>query len=99
MHRRAFLKVGLTGAAAFSMSGLTRAYQLPTGNATNATLIAESTTRTMIDSTPLFGWQFRDPVRSGPGALTSGLLVQDGDTLKITVDNRLNELAPFRWTG
>lgn len=76
--------------AAFSMSGLTRAYQLPMANATIATLIAESTTRTMIDSTPLFGWQFRDPVRSGPGALTSGLLVQDGDTLEITVDNRLD---------
>lgn len=91
MDRRDFLKAGLTGAAAFSVSGLTRAFPLPGTDATiDVTFVAESTTKTMIDGTPLFAWQFRDAQGGGPGALTSGLLVQEGDTLNITVDNQLD---------
>ena len=91
MNRREFIRAGVTGAAAFSVSGLTRAFSLPMANATvDVTLVAESTTKTMIDSTPLFAWQFRDSQGGGPGALTSGLLVQEGDTLNVTVDNQLD---------
>lgn len=104
MDRRKFIKAGLTGAAAFSVSGLTRAFPLPGANATiDVTLVAESTTKTMIDGTPLFTWQLRDPQGGGPGDLSSGLLAQEGDTLNITVDNQLdrpiNLAVPGALTG
>jgi FtsP/CotA-like multicopper oxidase with cupredoxin domain len=73
------------------MSGLTRAFPARAGSATvDVTLVSESVTKTMIDGVPLFTWQFRDALGGGPGALTSGLLVQEGDTLNVTVDNQLD---------
>jgi len=92
MKRRDFLRAGLTGAAAFALSGLT--FMVPRRTAAAAvidvTLVAESDFKAMIDGTDIYVWQFRDPDGSGPGELTSGLLVIEGDTVNITVANNLN---------
>ena len=90
MKRRDFLKVSVAGAAAFAFSGLTffsprraEAAEL------NITLVAEAALKTMIDGKEIHVWQFNDPADSGPGELTSGLIVQEGDSVYITVENNL----------
>jgi FtsP/CotA-like multicopper oxidase with cupredoxin domain len=97
MKRRQFLKAGLTGAAAFALSGLTFMAPRRTDAAVvvNVTFVAESNFKTMIDGTDIYVWQFKDPAGSGPGALTSGLLVQEGDTVNVTVENNLNLAINF----
>ena len=40
-------------------------------------------------------WQFRDLSGNGPGALTSGLVVQEGDTVNVTVSNALDRSINF----
>jgi FtsP/CotA-like multicopper oxidase with cupredoxin domain len=92
MKRRDFLKAGLTGAAAFALSGLTLMAPRRTDAAVlvDVTFVAESNFKTMIDGTDIYVWQFKDPAGPGPGELASGLLVQAGDTVNITVENNLN---------
>ena len=92
MKRRDFLKAGLTSAAAFALSGLTIMAPRRTNAAAvvDVTLVAQSDFKTMIDGTDTYVWQFKDPAGSGPGELTSGLLVQEGDAVNITVENNLN---------
>jgi FtsP/CotA-like multicopper oxidase with cupredoxin domain len=92
MKRRNFLKVGLTGLAAFALSGLTclAPRRTDAASAVNITLVAEGLSKTMVDGTAVPVWQYRDPAGSGPGELTSGLLVQEGDTVNVTVDNALH---------
>jgi len=53
-------------------------------------LVAEGGFKTMADGTAVYVWQFRDPAGSGPGTLTSGLLVREGDTVNANVENRLD---------
>lgn len=91
MKRREFIKAGLTGTAAFTLSGLTLVTPRRTDAAAvvDVTLVAESDFKTMIDGTDVYVWRFNDPVGSGPGELTSGLLVQAGDTVNVTVENDL----------
>ena len=85
MKRRDFLKVSLTGAAAFALSGLTFMAPRRTEAAElNITLVAEAGFKTMIDGKEIYVWQFNDPYGAGPGLLTSGLLVQEGDTVNVT---------------
>lgn len=97
MKRRDFLKASFTGATAFALSGLT--LMVPRRSVAAATvdvtLIAEGDFRTMPDGTSVYVWQFRDPVGSGPGTLASGLLVQEGDTVNVTVENRLGRPVSF----
>ena len=97
MKRREFLKAGLTGAAAFALSGLT--FMAPRRSdaaaVVDVTFVAEGDFKTMIDGTDIYVWQFRDPAGSGPGELTSGLLVQEGDTVNVTVENNLNLAINF----
>jgi FtsP/CotA-like multicopper oxidase with cupredoxin domain len=58
-------------------------------------LVAEGDFKTMADGTAVYVWQFRDPAGSGPGALTSGLLVREGDTVNVTVENHLDRPINF----
>jgi FtsP/CotA-like multicopper oxidase with cupredoxin domain len=92
LKRRDFLKAGLTGAAAFALSGLTyfEPRRAEAAAVVDVTLVAESDFKTMIDGTDIYVWQFKDPAGSGPGDLTSGLLVQEGDMVNITVRNNLH---------
>jgi FtsP/CotA-like multicopper oxidase with cupredoxin domain len=96
MKRRDFLKAGLTGAVAFTLSGLTFMVPRKSSAATvDVTLIAEAHFKTMIDGKDIYVWQFNDPDGSGPGELTSGLLVQEGDTVNVTVENNLDRRINF----
>ena len=87
MKRRDFLKVGMLGAAGFAFSGLT--FMAPrrthAANVVDITFVAEGVFKPMINGTDIYVWQFTDPKSSGPGELTSGLLVQEGDRVKDTV--------------
>jgi FtsP/CotA-like multicopper oxidase with cupredoxin domain len=103
MKRRDFLKAGgagLASTAAFSLSGLTL---LAPGDAhaatVNVSLTAEGTYKTLIDETSVFVWQFNDTNGSGPGALASGLVVREGDTVNITVNNNLDRTIRFSIAG
>jgi FtsP/CotA-like multicopper oxidase with cupredoxin domain len=91
LKRRDFLKVSVAGAAAFAFSGLTFLSPRRTVAAElNITLVAEAALKTMIDGKEIHVWQFNDPADSGPGELTSGLIVQEGDSVNITVENNLD---------
>ncbi len=91
MKRREFLKTGLTGTAAFALTGLTVLTPERAQAATvNVNLVAEGVFKTMSDGASVFVWQFRDTGGTGPGALTSGLVVKEGDTVNITVSNDLD---------
>ena len=92
MKRRDFLKASLIGAAGFAFSGLTLIAPRRTDAAVavDVTFIARDDLKTMIDGTDIYVWQFNDPGGSGPGELTSGLLVSEGDKLNVTVENNLD---------
>lgn len=90
MKRRTFL-AGLAGSTAFAFSGLTVFIPRPAVAGTvSVDLVAEGTYKTLVDGTSIFTWQFRDSAGSGPGALTSGLMVKEGDTVNISVTNDLD---------
>jgi FtsP/CotA-like multicopper oxidase with cupredoxin domain len=97
MKRRDFLKASFTGATSFALSGLTLMVPRRSAPATvvDVDLVAEGDFKTMPDGASVYVWQFRDPAGSGPGALTSGLLVQEGDTVNVTVENRLDRPINF----
>lgn len=96
MKRRDFLKTGLSGAAAFTLSGLTVLAPRQASAATlDVSLVAEGAFRTLVDGTSIFTWQFDDPNGTGPGALASGLVVQEGDTVNVTVTNNLDRNINF----
>lgn len=91
LDRRDFLKAGALGAAAFSMSGLTRAFpRSQSGAAIDVTFVAERVVKSLIDGTEIPFWQFRDPTGTGPGEIASGLVVEEGDTINATVQNDLD---------
>ncbi|WP_297528290.1 multicopper oxidase domain-containing protein [Thiohalobacter sp.] len=90
MKRRTFL-AGLAGSTAFAFSGLTAlAPRQAVAGTVAVDLVAEGTYKTMVDGASIYVWQFRDTAGSGPGALTSGLVVREGDTVNITVTNNLD---------
>jgi FtsP/CotA-like multicopper oxidase with cupredoxin domain len=65
----------------------------------NIDLTAEGTTKTLVDGASVFVWQFKDAVGTGPGALTSGLLVNEGDTVNVTLTNMLDREIRFSIAG
>ena len=96
MKRREFLKSGLMGSTAFAFSGLTALAPKNAYAATiNLNLTAEGAYKTLVDGTSIFVWQFNDANGSGPGALTSGLVVNEGDTVNVTVTNNLDRAINF----
>ncbi len=100
MKRRAFLKSGLAGSAAFAMSGLTLFSPRGARAAVNRVdLVAEGVTRNLVDGNSLFTWQYRDTGGSGPGALASGLVVREGDSVDVTLTNHLDRPVNFAIPG
>jgi FtsP/CotA-like multicopper oxidase with cupredoxin domain len=96
MRRRDFLKAGLSGATAFGLSGLTvLTPRRAVAGTVDADLVAEGTFKTMADGISIFTWQFNDLNGSGPGALSSGLLVTEGDTVNVTLTNNLDRTINF----
>lgn len=91
MQRREFLKSGLVSTAAFAVSGLTIMTPREAKAATvNVTLSAEGVFKNLIDNTSVFVWQFNDLNGTGPGILPSGLVVTEGDSIHITLNNNLD---------
>ena len=113
MKRREFLKAsgaGLASTAVFGLSGLITSCSSDSEDAPavdpgvnpgviNIDLTAEGTTKTLVDGVSVFVWQFNDAVGSGPGALTSGLLVHEGDTVNVTLTNLLDREIRFTIAG
>lgn len=101
MKRRDFLKSTVAGAAGFAVSGLTLFAPATARAATvDVSLTAEGVFKTMVDGTSLFTWQFRDTSGgTGPGALTSGLVVTEGDVVNVTVSNDLDRAINFEIPG
>lgn len=96
MQRREFLKSSLAGSAAFALSGLTVLNTRQAHAATsNIELSAEGAYKTMVDGVSIYVWQFNDANGSGPGALTSGLVVNEGDTVNVTLSNNLDRAINF----
>jgi FtsP/CotA-like multicopper oxidase with cupredoxin domain len=58
-------------------------------------LVAEGSFKTMVDGVSIFTWRFRGSDGAGPGALSSGLAVGEGDTINVTVTNDLDR--PINW--
>jgi len=96
MQRREFLKSSLLGSTTFALSGLTALSSQQAQAATkNISLSAEGTYKTMVGGSSIFVWQFNDANGTGPGALASGLLVNEGDTVNVTVTNNLDRAINF----
>ena len=96
MQRREFLKSSLAGSAAFALSGLTVLNSKRAHAATsNIELSAEGAYKTMVDGVSVYVWQFNDANGSGPGALTSGIVVNEGDTVNVTLTNNLDRAINF----
>lgn len=73
------------------MSGLTTLMpRRAQAAAVDVSFAAEGVFKTMVDGTSIFAWQFRDLGGFGPGGLSSGLVVMEGDAVDITVYNDLD---------
>ena len=99
MKRRHFLKAGVAGAAAFTVSGLTLPTRRGFAAAVSVNLVAETAQKTInVATTPAQApatvtvWQFRDTTvagAKGPGALASGLRINEGDQVTVNLTNNL----------
>ena len=101
MKRRDFLKSSVAVSAAFGFSGLTALAPANAQAATiNTTLRAEGTYKTLVNGSNHFVWQFSDTSgATGPGTLASGLVVSEGDTVNITIENNLDRTIRFSIDG
>lgn len=102
MKRRDFLKAGGAGLAgsAFAVSGLTMVAPKTAEAATiNVDLTAEGAYKTLVDGASVFVWQFNQAGGTGPGAITSGLAVTEGDTVNVTVTNNVDRDIRFSISG
>jgi len=100
MKRRDFLKSSLAGTAAFTMAGLTAMLPNRAHAATiNVTLAAQDIFKTLVDGNSVWTWRFNDINGTGPGLLDSGLVVREGDTVNVTVRNRIDRNINFEIPG
>jgi FtsP/CotA-like multicopper oxidase with cupredoxin domain len=101
MKRRDFLRAGVVGTAAFTLSGLTLPTQRASAAAISVSLVAESASKTLgsgTAATTVTVWRFRDaaaPSAKGPGAVAAGLRVNAGDTVTVNLTNNLNRPVGF----
>jgi len=105
MKRRHFIKAGVAGTAAFTLSGLTFPTRRGFAAAVSVNLVAEAAQKTInVATTPAQApvtvtvWQFRDTTLAGakgPGALASGLRVNEGDQVTINLTNNLSRPVGF----
>lgn len=98
MRRRGFLKTGVAGAAAFSLSGLTALAGRAFAANVQVNFVAESASKALGGTATSTIWRFRDtttPTAKGPGALSSGLRLVEGDTVTVNLTNSLNRPVGF----
>jgi FtsP/CotA-like multicopper oxidase with cupredoxin domain len=100
VNRRDFLKSSLASTAAFTLPSLARtASGSAPGTTVEVTLVAEANIKTLIDGTSILTWQFRDLGGSVLGELASALVVAEGDTINVTVQNHLDRDINFVVSG
>lgn len=104
MNRRDFLTLGVGSGAALSLGGLAgpvpRSLLRALGGTTvNVNLTAETFVKALVDGASITAWRFVDGAGGGPGALTAGLRVLEGDTLNVTVTNNLDRAINFELPG
>jgi len=87
--RRSLLKAGASGAALFSVSGLTLFSPRSQAATVSYNWVAENHVKTMVDGVNIGAWRFRDLAGTGPGVLEAGLTVQEGDDVTINLTNNL----------
>ena len=98
MKRRDFLKKGAGGTMAFALSGLimTQTSAQAAGNTVTYGFTAEGNYQSLVDGNSIFTWGFNDNTGdTGPGALRSGIIVTEGDTVEVTVTNNLDRNINF----
>jgi FtsP/CotA-like multicopper oxidase with cupredoxin domain len=100
MNRREFVKSAAVTAGVFGFSGLT-AFTPRRAFASIATfdLAAEASPKTLVDGTKLTVWQFRDLNGFGPGQLSAGMVIREGEPVDITLHNDLDRPVDFRIPG
>jgi len=100
MNRREFVKSAAVTAGFFGFSGLT-AFTPRHSFASTATfdLAAEASPKILVDGTELTVWQFRDLNGFGPGQLSAGMVIREGEPVDITLYNDLDRPVDFRIPG
>jgi len=96
INRREFVKSAAVMAGAFGFSGLTTFTPRHSLAATTTfDLAAEASPKTMVDGTELTVWQFRDLNGSGPGQVSAGMVLLEGEPVDITLYNDLDRPVNF----
>lgn len=103
MDRREFLTLGMEGGVMLSLAGVgVVPWRLPRalgGTTVNVNLTAEAYAKMLVDGASVTAWRFVDGTGGGPGALSAGLRVLEGDTLNVTVTNDLDRAINFEIPG
>lgn len=99
MHRRDFLRAGVSGAVAFTFAGLTQLLPRSAHAATiSVALTAQATNKTLVDNRSILVWQFSSTA-GGPGSLASGITAAQGDTINLTLTNSMTVPVNFAVPG
>lgn len=100
MNRREFVKSAAITAGVFGFSGLTTfTPRRLLASTTTFDLAAEASQKTLVDGTELTVWQFRDLNGFGPGQLSAGMVVREGEPVDVTLHNDLDRAVDFRIPG
>jgi len=100
MQRRDFLKKSMAGTMAFAFSGLIISSNAKASNDLVVyDISANSGYKNMIGGSTVFVWSFDDFVSPGPGNIGSGMVVNEGDTIKVNLTNNLDRDINFAIEG
>ena len=100
MNRRDFVKNAAITAGYFGLSGLTTLTpRRLSASTTTISLAAETSTKILVDGTELTVWQFRNLNGLGPGQLSAGIVIREGDPVEITLYNYLDRNVDLRIPG
>jgi FtsP/CotA-like multicopper oxidase with cupredoxin domain len=100
MNRRGFVKSAAVTAGIFGFSGLTAfTPRLSFASTAAINLAAEAKQKILVDGTELTVWQFRDLNGFGPGLLSAGMVMREGEPVDITLYNDLDRDVDLRIPG
>jgi len=96
MERREFLKAGVAGlSSSFVLGGLTAGFPR---SAQAANIVIDFSVEEVMKIVPvnraILTWQYVNALQPGPGALNSGIVVTEGDTVTINIQNNLTSNYP-----
>jgi len=93
MERRKFLKLSASGfASSFLLGGASLTVsKRATAAIVDINLSAEEVMKNVAFNRDVLTWQFVNANQPGPGALASGIVVSQGDTVNINVQNNISQ--------